>query len=953
MDNTIHSHILQLQEAIKQNRLVVFVGAGASASVGVPTWTKLIQSFKSEVPEELYDEGDSLKTAEVYRELRGEAEYLTHVKKVLKYGETSGGLVHDAIMSLDPCHIITTNYDDLLEQAAMCNNKQYYVVAKDEDLPLNKGEKMIIKMHGDFANNNIVLTENDYYDYRRNFPLINSFLLSLFATKVVLFIGFSFNDINLKFILRQVSSILGRKMQRVYLLTDENKDALAYSYFKNKSVQLLSLPMEVSSDIIKKQSIKLGDTKALSGQGLALYQSLCLLRNYDAYHDSIIEKAIYSLSTYQDQIRYWGKYLQNLFNTPTSAALIRMEESTILFLTEEYKERFKQILQLNTKDPVEYEKYKDQIEWIRLKLIGNGIDSISDIAIFTDEERKEWVSERRDDISDIYYRLDIEEIVNKLKELSCRSLNYTIEDLELPYLQYRLGMYHEAYKTYKMLAPEMWKRRKYVLYFICLYNLHASFGRAFMQMSIRREENMREWDYVRSIHLDDILADLPIEKNVKEILSDLQNGVLQKNLLIKSTDLNDKLSEQKKSAEKGGMSLNGYVSALLHEYGQAFNFCNENYILTDAIEDTKTAYVKMGEGLVCSVLTPTTFTKMQSKIDELPKMTVELFVFLIDTAHLLKVLRLREGKKLPVEDGFKRRLQELVSNLANDVTKNPNEHILNGKVALEYISNIILLQDAIEEPYDMPELYKVIAAYWGNGLLVDSHVKNVLLRVMDRQKPTPEDALCLLTSISQTLSRRETEDANLICVLAHIVHEGKLEYKDFPGMQFLARSQGIECIASYYHALPKEMQKELVQYVRTNVKNIVQLLKAEVHTEAHYVTSELIEKLKTTIYDDRTLKEPEEYVCYMLVRLLNDKRYSDIHGTILELQKEHHLLRFLIAPEEMYEAIIQPQWLRYVTDEQLKKLFENKEIRKKAILYSEQNKWDTYLMDKMYQFDKE
>lgn len=953
MDNTIHSHILQLQEAMKQNRLVVFVGAGASASVGVPTWPKLIQSFKSEVPEELYDEGDSLKTAEVYRELRGEAEYLTHVKKVLKYGETSSGLVHDAIMSLDPCHIITTNYDDLLEQAAMSNNKQYYVVAKDEDLPLNKGEKMIIKMHGDFANNNIVLTENDYYDYRRNFPLINSFLLSLFATKVVLFVGFSFNDINLKFILRQVSSLLGRKMQRVYLLTDEKKDALAYSYFKNKSVQLLSLPIEISSDIIKQQNIKAEDTKALTGKGLALYQSLCILRSYDANYDSIIEKAICSLSTYQDQIRYWGKYLQKLFNTPTAASLIMMDESTIMFLTEEYKERFKQILQLKTKDPIKYEKYKDKIEWIRQKLISNGIESVSDIAIFTEEERKEWIKEQHDNISDIYYRLDIEEIVKKLKELSCRSLNYTIEDLELPFLQYRLGMYHEAYKTYKILAPEMWRRRKYVLYFICLYNLHASFSKAFMQMSTRQDENMREFDYVRSIYLDDILTDLPIEKSVKEILTDLQNGVIQKNLLIKSTDLKDKLSEQKKSAERGGMSLNGNVSALLHEYGQAFNFCNENYILTDAIEDAKIAYAKIGEGLVCSVLTPTNMTQMQSKIEELPEMSVELFVFLINTSNLLKILRLRDGQKLPADEGFKKRLQEIVHNLAKDAAQKPHEQILSGRVALEYISNIILLQSAIEDPLEIPELYKVITAYWGNGLLVDYGVKNALHRVMDYQKPTAEDALCLLRSLSQTLSRRETDDANLICVLSHIVYEGNLEYTDFPGMQFLARSQGVECIASYYHALSKPMQKELVKYVRANVKNIVQLLKAEAHTEAHYVTSELIEKLKTTIYEDHTLKEPEEYVCYMLARLQNDERYSDIHATIQELKKEHYMLRFLMAPEEMYDELIQPQWLRYVTDEQLKNLFENKKIRKKAILYSEQNKWDTYLMDKMYQFDKE
>ena len=41
-------------------------------------------------------------------------------------------------------------------------------------------------MHGDFKSGNIVLTENDYLDYEKNFPLIRSYLMSIFASKLVL-----------------------------------------------------------------------------------------------------------------------------------------------------------------------------------------------------------------------------------------------------------------------------------------------------------------------------------------------------------------------------------------------------------------------------------------------------------------------------------------------------------------------------------------------------------------------------------------------------------------------------------------------------------------------------------------------------------------------------------------------------------------------------------------------
>ena len=83
LDNSIKSHIIQIQEAARQNRLVIFVGAGVSASAGVPIWHELIEMFKKELPENLYDHNDILKSAQIYRELRGEVEYLKQIKKIL------------------------------------------------------------------------------------------------------------------------------------------------------------------------------------------------------------------------------------------------------------------------------------------------------------------------------------------------------------------------------------------------------------------------------------------------------------------------------------------------------------------------------------------------------------------------------------------------------------------------------------------------------------------------------------------------------------------------------------------------------------------------------------------------------------------------------------------------------------------------------------------------------
>ena len=951
MDNMTLSHILQIQEAMRQNRLVVFVGAGASASSGVPTWAKLIQSFQSELPQEMYDEGDALKTAEAYRELRGDVEYLAHVKKVLKYGEVTCGLVHEAIMEMDPCHIVTTNYDDLLEQAAMHNNKQYYVVAKDEDLPLNKGEKMIVKMHGDFANNNIVLTENDYYDYRRNFPLINSFLMSLFATKVVLFIGFSFSDINLKFILREVASVLGSKMQRVYMLTDEKKDPLAYSYYNSKSVQLLTMPEDESIRIIKEQAIECKDEEALVGKSKALYHALRIIHNYDAHYNSILEKAESALSLYQDQIRYWGKNLSQVFNVTSS--WLYLDGDSIILTSENYKKQFEELCALKTVNPTQYEELKGRIEWVRKKLAENGIRYINKKVLYTEQQVEKWITEQQNDITDLFYQLMITDIEKRLRILSQRSLSYSINDLALPFLQYRLGMYKEAYLAYKMLAPEMWKRRKYLLYFICLYNMRASFGRAYMQMSQRKDASIREWDYVYKYNFKEILAELPIEKNIKSVLDKLVDGVLLKNLLIKSSGLKDKLSDQKKSAEKGGLSINGNISQLMYEYEQAFDFCNENYILIDAFEDMKDAYVKIGEGLICSVTTPSDKNQLQSKIEKLPATSIELYVFQIEPSNLIKILRIAEGKKIPVEDDFKQRLYDLVKNLALDSTKNHREHLLDRSLVLDYISNIILLQQMIVDPIEMPDLYKVVAEYWDTKNYIEGTVKNALLRIMEKQKPSPTDSLAMLTSISRTSSYRENEDANLVGVLANHIYEGGLVYKDFPGPEYLSQYQGVECVASYYNALSDENKHVLKEYVRNNVGDIITLLKSEIHTEAHFVTSALIEKMFPMAKKIKCYTHPEEYASYLMVRLLNKEEYGDIHDVIKKQAEQSEVLQFLCNPEDFPKEKIRVHWLEFVTKEQLKKLYENKEIRKKAIIYCDTHKWATYLVDKLLEFEKE
>lgn len=87
MENIQLSNILHIQEASKQGKLVMFVGAGVSANSGVPMWSELIQGLKKELPDSLKNETDDLKIAQLYKDSRGYKEYIEKIKELLLHGK--------------------------------------------------------------------------------------------------------------------------------------------------------------------------------------------------------------------------------------------------------------------------------------------------------------------------------------------------------------------------------------------------------------------------------------------------------------------------------------------------------------------------------------------------------------------------------------------------------------------------------------------------------------------------------------------------------------------------------------------------------------------------------------------------------------------------------------------------------------------------------------------------
>jgi NAD-dependent SIR2 family protein deacetylase len=190
-----------IRKASDNNKLVIFVGAGVSMNSGLPSWGQLIGDLKKSV--EVNDE-NFLKIAEYYFNQYGRNAYYQKLEQYFPSKESNE--LHKLILDLKPQHIITTNWDDLLEKAILQNADLYFTVATDQQLASSPRHQLLVKMHGDLYHRNIVFKETDYHAYSDNFPLIENFVKSLFSTHTVLFIGYSINDYNLNLILSWIKN---------------------------------------------------------------------------------------------------------------------------------------------------------------------------------------------------------------------------------------------------------------------------------------------------------------------------------------------------------------------------------------------------------------------------------------------------------------------------------------------------------------------------------------------------------------------------------------------------------------------------------------------------------------------------------------------------------------------------------------------------------------------------
>ncbi|CAI8400327.1 MAG: Uncharacterised protein [Flavobacterium sp. SCGC AAA160-P02] len=224
-----------LIDDIKNQRVILFAGAGTSMNLGLPSWSKLIEHMADEMgyeKEKFKTLGNYLELAEFYKIKKGSLGSLrswmdTHFHSNSIQIQKSN--IHKLIVDLEFHKIYTTNYDRWFEIAYDYYGKSYDKICSIYDFTQTRSNTpQIIKYHGDFDDDSsIILTETSFFNRLSLDSPLDMKLKSDSLGKSILFIGYSLSDIDIRLLLYKLQLIWGNSIEtnmqpRSYIFLSNN-----------------------------------------------------------------------------------------------------------------------------------------------------------------------------------------------------------------------------------------------------------------------------------------------------------------------------------------------------------------------------------------------------------------------------------------------------------------------------------------------------------------------------------------------------------------------------------------------------------------------------------------------------------------------------------------------------------------------------------------------------------
>ena len=212
-------YIDELKEAIKRKNVILFVGAGVSKNLGLPTFSELIDEvakltdYNPAIFKTLSNFQSLVEFYVLKRKTIGDLRsYMDQKWHNIDEAKLDATTIYRNIVELSFPIIYTTNYDNWIERAFTHFGKEYYKIVGVKDfIDIKDDVTQIVKFHGDFSDDSsIVLTETSYFERLEFNSPLDIKLRSDMLGKTILYIGYSLEDINMRFLLYKLSKIWGK-----------------------------------------------------------------------------------------------------------------------------------------------------------------------------------------------------------------------------------------------------------------------------------------------------------------------------------------------------------------------------------------------------------------------------------------------------------------------------------------------------------------------------------------------------------------------------------------------------------------------------------------------------------------------------------------------------------------------------------------------------------------------
>jgi len=239
---SVNELIRNYSKAVREGYAAVFAGAGLSRASGFVDWKTLLKPLARDIGLNIEKEDDLLAVAQYHRNERGTRASINQaIVETFNNGTEDNENIN--ILTRLPINTYwTTNYDQLLENGLRCNNRKVEVkIDKDQlAITLPNRDAVLYKMHGDVERPaDAVLTKDDYERYDIKRPLFRTALQGDLISKTFLFVGFSFEDPNLDYILSRIHTLLDENkrdhycfFKRVQREQDESEEDFVYRKIK-------------------------------------------------------------------------------------------------------------------------------------------------------------------------------------------------------------------------------------------------------------------------------------------------------------------------------------------------------------------------------------------------------------------------------------------------------------------------------------------------------------------------------------------------------------------------------------------------------------------------------------------------------------------------------------------------------------------------------------------------